>query len=259
MFDSGVGGLGIFQAVAHLLPSEDIVYVAGNKYMPFGQKTTEEVQQISEKIVQFLIDKHQVKMVVVACNTATITSIAYLRSKFTIPFVGVVPVVKPACEQTKTGCVAILSTPLTAGGAYIHELITKFGDGVRVLSIGSPGLAELVDSGMVNTPEMELLLRKFIAPALENNADIIGLCCTHYSFVREQLQKIVGPLVTIVDSNDPVARQVKRVLAAMPDGLVPEGRQPKYQFYATKDAKNFEIVAQQLIGDLVAGVIEIDL
>ncbi len=254
MFDSGVGGLGIFQSITRLLPNEDIVYVAGNKYMPFGQKTTEQIQQISEKIVQFLIDKHDVKLVVIACNTATVASIDYLRSKFSIPFVGVVPVVKPACEQTKTGCVAILSTPLTASGNYIQDLINKFAHGAQVLSIGCPGLADLVEAGKINTPEMEILLRTLIAPAIDNNADVIGLCSTHYPFVRAQLQSIVGPSVTILDSNDPVARQVKRVL--LQNALVDI---PNYQFYATKDAKQFQFIARRLIGDIVANVQLIDL
>lgn len=266
MFDSGVGGLGVFQAVARLLPNEDIVYVAGNKYMPFGEKTVEQIQQISEKIVRFLIDKHDVKVVVIACNTATVASITYLRARFSIPFVGVVPVVKPACAQTKTGCVAIMSTPLTAEGTYIKDLIAKFGQGARVLSIGCPGLADLVETGMVGTSKMEALLRKLIAPAIEDNADVIGLCSTHYPFVREQLQKIVGPAVAILDSNEPVARQVKRVLSMIQScsiesdgGLSLERRQPQYQFYATKDAEKFMVVAEKLIGPLGCCVKELSL
>ena len=251
MFDSGVGGLGVFQAVRRTLSDQSIVYVAGNKYFPFGEKTPEQLQIISENIVNFLIEEHNVKMVVIACNTATVSSLAYLRSKFTIPFVGVVPVVKPACELTKTGCVAILSTPVTAQSAYIQELIKKFGQGKRVLSLGCPGLVDIIESGKLDTPELEILLRTFIEPALEQKADIIGLCCTHYPFMREQLQKIVGPTVTILDSNEPVAQQVKRVLAL---NTQPGALGAEYKFYATKDAQKFESVARGLIGDVVKDV-----
>lgn len=250
IFDSGVGGLGVFRSITRLLPNEDIVYVAGNQYMPFGEKTIEQVQEISEKIVHFLINTHNVNLVVVACNTATVASIAYLRSRFSIPFVGVVPVVKPACEQTKTGCVAIMSTPLTASGSYIEALIRKFGYGVKVLSIGCPGLADLVEAGKIETPEMDTLLRNLVASALESKADVIGLCSTHYPFIREQLQQIVGPSVIILDSNDPVARQVQRVLAAISDGASSCSRHQQYKFYATKDAEKFKVVAEKLIGSL---------
>jgi len=179
MFDSGIGGLGVFLDVTRLLPHESIVYVAGNKYFPFGEKTPERLQKISENIVNFLIKQHNVKMVVIACNTASVSSLAYLRSKFTIPFIGVVPVVKPACELTKTGCVAILSTPVTAGSAYIQELIKKFGHGIRVLSIGCPGLVDIIEAGRVEALELDVLLRELVVPILEQKADIVGLCCTH--------------------------------------------------------------------------------
>lgn len=251
MFDSGVGGLGVFQAVRRLLPDQSIVYVAGNKYFPFGEKTPEQLQEISENMVNFLIKQHNVKMVVIACNTATVSSLAYLRSKFTIPFVGVVPVVKPACQLTKTGCVALLSTPVTAQSAYIQNLIKDFGRDKQVLSIGCPGLVDLIESGNVVGPELEILLRHFVAPALQQNADIIGLCCTHYPFVREQLQKIVGPAVVILDSNEPVAQQVKRLLAL--NNQV-SSAPAEYKFYATKDAQQFESVARSLIGDIVKDV-----
>lgn len=250
IFDSGVGGLGVFRSITQLLPNQDIAYVAGNKYMPFGEKTVEQIQEISERIVRFLIDKHNVKMVVIACNTATVASIAYLRSRFPIPFVGVVPVVKPACEQTKTGCVAIMSTPLTAEGSYIKDLIQKFGRGVQVLSIGCPGLADLVEAGKIESLEMDTLLRNLVAPALEHKADVIGLCSTHYPFIREQLQKIVGPSVIVLDSNGPVARQVQRVLTAISNGASNCNRCPQYKFYATKDAEKFKMVAEKLIGSL---------
>lgn len=254
IFDSGVGGLGIFQAITRLLPQEDLVYVAGNKYFPFGEKTPQEVQDICARITQFLIDKHDVEMIVIACNTATISSIAYLRSKFSIPFVGVVPVVKPACEQTASGCVAIMSTPLTACSPYLHDLIQKFGHGVNVLSIGCPGLVDLIESGNIETPEMEEALRALINPAIEQGADVIGLCCTHYPFIREKLQKIVGLSVTILDSNEPVARQVKRILSSERSG----SRTANYLFYAT-NAEQFEGVARKLIGDVVVGVREVSL
>lgn len=252
IFDSGVGGLGIMQTVAYLLPNEDIVYVADNKNLPFGEKTSEQLELITEKIVSYLVKEHNVKLVVAACNTATVATIASLRAKFAIPFVGVVPVIKPMCEQTKTKCVALLSTPMTTNSPYIQDLIEKFSNGVQVLKIGCPGLADKIDAGLVGTSDMDEYLKKLLAPVQEHPIDMIGLGCTQYPFVRDQIQHIVGPSVTILDSNVPVARQVKRVLEMMP---TQELHKPRYRFYVTKDPETFEAVAKQLIGaDIVKQV-----
>jgi glutamate racemase len=248
IFDSGVGGLGVFRSIVQLLPYENIVYVADNNHMPFGKKTAQEVQKIAETIVRFLIEKHNVKLIVIACNTATVASIDYLRTIFSIPFVGVVPVVKPACEQTKTGCVAIMATPLTAKSLYIKDLILKFSQGTHVLRIGCPGLADLIEEGKIDGQEVDTLLRSLIAPALKNNADIIGLCSTHYPFICQQLQKIVGPGVTIIDSNAAIACQVKRVLQGLYNNI-DTSITPRYVVYATKNASVFKKNAQQLVGD----------
>jgi glutamate racemase len=255
IFDSGVGGLGIMQAVASLLPKEDIVYVADNKNLPFGEKTPEQLELITEKIVSYLIKEHKVKLVVAACNAATVSSIASLRSKFSVPFVGVVPVVKPTCEKTQTKYVVLLSTPTTNRSVYLKDLIEKFSNGVHVITIPCAGLADTIESGMAGTIEMGEYLKNILAPALTYPIDMVGLCCTHYPFVHDQIKAIVGPSVTIIDSNIPVARQVKRVLEIMPDGITEELHKSQYRFYVTKDPEKFERVAGQLIGaDLVKQV-----
>ncbi len=248
IFDSGVGGLGITKAIADLLPHENIVYVADNKNLPFGEKTLKQLEIITEKIVSYLIKEHNVKLVVAACNTATVATIASLRSKFSIPLVGVVPVIKPMCEQTKTKCVALLSTPMTTNSRYIQNLIEKFGNGVQVLKVGCPGLADKVDAGQVGTHDMDGYLKNLLMPVLEHPIDVIGLGCTQYPFVRDQIQAIVGPSIKILDSNEPVARQVKRVLETMPHGIAQKLDKTEYRFYVTNDSEKFETVAQQLIG-----------
>jgi len=248
IFDSGVGGLGIMQTVTRLLPNEDIVYVADNKNLPFGEKTPEQIELITEKIVSYLVKEHNVKLVVAACNAATVSSIASLRSKFSVPFVGVVPVVKPVCEKTQTKHVVLLSTPTTNRSAYLKDLIEKFSNGVHVITIPCPGLADTIEAGMAGTSEMGEYLKNILAPACAYPVDMVGLCCTHYPFVHDQIQAIVGSSVTIVDSNEPVARQVKRVLEGMSNGITKESHKLQYRFYVTKDPEKFETVAKQLIG-----------
>ncbi|KKQ12185.1 MAG: Glutamate racemase [candidate division TM6 bacterium GW2011_GWF2_36_6] len=259
VFDSGVGGLSIVSALAQALPAEDFVYVAANKYMPFGQKTAEEIQAISEKIVHFLIKQHNVKLVVIACNTATVTSIDYLRKRFSMPFVGVVPVVKPACALTKSRCVAILSTPLTSSGEYIKSLIATFGKDINVLNIACPGLADLVEMGKGDSLEVETLLQELVLPAQEQGADVYGLCSTHYSFVREPLQKITGSGVCILDAIIPVTHRVMRVLSDSQEVSTSDKKVATCTFYATTQSATFQAVGQELIGPMMRSVQLIEL
>jgi len=258
VFDSGVGGLGIFKAVTEKLPYHDFVYIADNANLPFGEKSIEQLHEISEKIVRFLIETHNVQMVIIACNTATVTCINYLRARFTIPIVGAVPVVKPSCEQSKTKRIAIMATPATIQSNYLKKLIRENAHDktsgeklVDVLPIACPGLASMVDTGNLDSPELIQALKNFLAPALAHNIDVIGLGCTQYPFVRKQIEKLIPSHILILDSTDPVAKQAERVITAQDNYTVNQEHSPVYTFYATKDAPTFCTVAQKLIGPIV--------
>ena len=259
IFDSGVGGLGICKLVAQCLPHHDIVYFADNANLPFGQKAPEQLNHISEKIVQFLIDQHDVQAVVIACNTATVTSIAHLRERFTIPIIGAVPVVKPACQQTKTKRVALLVTAATAGSAYLKDLINQHADGADVLVVPCPGLVEHVEAGDFNSPALLALLETFLVPVRAHQADVVGLGCTHYPFLRDQIAALLPPDVMLLDSNEPVAKQVERVMRGLPQPEAMSQHTPTYVFYATKDAAHLCRVARTLIGSMVERCNEVKL
>lgn len=253
-FDSGVGGLGIFKRVAEKLPYHDLVYVADNANLPFGEKTVEQLNKISENIVQYLLDEHQVQAVVIACNTATVASLDYLRQRFTVPIIGAVPVVKPACEQSTNKRIAIMATPTTVKSAYLQALIAQYGSACNVLTIGCPGLANLVETGDLNSPAIHAALEQFLAPVRAHNADTLGLGCTQYPFLRDQIAAMLPSGVTILDSNEPVARQVERVITSMP-GYAPDlNHAPSYLVYATQDALTFGAVARKLLGSMTLDV-----
>ena len=258
-FDSGVGGLGIFKAVAEKLHNYDLVYVADNANLPFGEKTVDQLNHISETIVRFLIKKHNVQAVVVACNTATVSSIDYLRKHFSIPIVGTVPVVKPACEQSKNKRVAILATPATASSSYLKDLIKKHANDADVLIVSCPGLADMVDTGELDTPEVLEALNRFLAPAIAHHADAIGLGCTQYPFLCHHIAKLFSPQVIILDSNQPVANQVERIMSLQPALAFDKNHKPTYTVYATKDVQTFGKVAQKLIGPMVDNYIYLNL
>jgi glutamate racemase len=251
IFDSGVGGLGIFKAVAQYLPAEDIIYLADNNNFPFGQKTTEQLHQITRKILDYLISAHNIKLVVVACNTASVSSLSYLREKYSIPIVGTVPVVKPACELSKVKKVAILATLHTTNSDYQKQLISQFGRGIEVLSIACPDLVDLIEAGLFQDACTQEKLKEYLAPAIKTGVDVVGLACTHYPFLREQMQKILPIGVTVIDSNDSVAKQVVKVHSKILDDTAGKAR---YSFYVTKQPEQFLAVAQKLVGQTVKDV-----
>jgi glutamate racemase len=275
ILDSGVGGLGIFKAIARQIPGQDLIYLADNKNLPFGEKNTAQLQQITGKILDYLIKIHNIKMAVVACNTASVSSLTYLREKYSIPIVGVVPVVKPACELSKNKKVAILATLHTTNSEYQKQLIAQYGAGagVEVLSIACPDLVGLVEAGLFDDQCTQEKLREYLAPALELGVDVVGLSCTHYPFLRAQIQQLLPPGVIIIDANDAVARQVVKVNSKILDDMVESNiqarlpgahagfleRPARYSFYVTKEPEKFRMVAQKLLGELFDSVTLISL
>jgi glutamate racemase len=249
--DSGVGGLGIFREISKLLPNENLIYLADNNNLPMGEKTEEQIRQISTKIFNFLISKHNIKMGVVACNTLSVSSLDHLRKNFSIPIVGTVPVVKPSCELTQAKKIAILATRVTANSQYQKDLISKYCNSVQALSIGCPGLVEFIEDGLLDSPELQEKLKQFLAPAIEIGVDVVGLACTHYPFIKPQIKKLLPEKTQILDSNEAVAKQVVRLIS---QEKVSENSSPSHTFFVTKNAEKFENVGKTLIGDLVSKV-----
>jgi glutamate racemase len=250
--DSGVGGLGILRELSKLLPNENLIYLADNNNLPLGEKTEDQIRQISSKIFNFLISKHNIKMGVVACNTLSVSALDHLRKNFSIPIVGTVPVVKPSCELTQAKKIAILATRVTANSQYQRDLISKYCNGVQALSIGCPGLVEFIEEGCLDSPELAAKLKDYLTPAIDINVDIIGLACTHYPFIRDQIAKLVSPKTQILDSNEAVAKQVAKLIHQ--EALCSNNDAGSCSFFVTKHAEKFESVGKMLIGNIVSGV-----
>lgn len=244
-FDSGVGGLTIWRATKKLLPRESLVFLADSGHVPYGAKSTDELRDLTTRIVRFLLTQ-DVKLVAVACNTATVHCIGHLRATFPeVPFVGVVPVVKTLARRTHTGTIAVLSTPATAGSPYLSGLIEEFAPDKRVINIGCDGLEDLVESGQARTGRATALLERYLEPVRKSGADVVGLGCTHYPFLRGRIKRILGPNVRVYDPSRPVARRVRQVLIER-DALA-ENAQPEYRFYTTGDPGAFASVASKLL------------
>jgi glutamate racemase len=211
VFDSGVGGLSVVREIHRLLPNEDILYYADRANCPYGTKPPDVIRKLSIDATGLLL-ANGAKLIVVACNTASSAALATLRAMFSVPFVGMVPAVKPAAQLTHTRKVGVLATEATVHAAVFADLIAQFASGVSVYSEVCTGLVERVEEGDTASPTLRELLRSCLAPLLAQEVDTIVLGCTHYFFLKQTIQEIVGPNVTVLDTALPVAQQVQRVL-----------------------------------------------
>lgn len=221
IFDSGVGGLTVAAALRTLAPALRLVYLADGAAFPYGERSETEVAARTEAGAAHLIAEG-CELVVIACNTATSAGLPRLRARFGVPFVGMEPPVKPALERTRSGRVLALVTPGTARGARLAALTTSLGDPDRVAVVPMPGLADLVEAGVLRGGAVDDALRA----ALEGpgrDADHVVLGCTHYGFLRPRLAELLPPGVEVVDAAEPVARRVLALLGLAPDPGAPPG------------------------------------
>ncbi|HEX4986329.1 MAG TPA: glutamate racemase [Burkholderiales bacterium] len=230
MFDSGVGGLTILRAVREALPGERLVYVADAAWVPYGEKSQQALRDRCLALCGFLVERGA-KAVVVACNTATACAIDALRARWSIPFIGVEPAVKPALAATKSGVVGVLATPATLASARYRGLIERFAGNARVVAQPCAGLAEHIERGSLDDARTEALLRGFVEPLLGAGADVIVLGCTHYPLVAHVVRRIAGPGVAVVENGMAVAQQLARQLAAR--GLVRTGGAGDEEFWSS--------------------------
>lgn len=213
VFDSGVGGLTILRAIREALPCEALIYVADAAYVPYGEKSTDQIRDRALAITGFLLDQGA-KAIVVACNTATAAAIDTLRDRWTIPFIGVEPAVKPAVAATRSRVVGVLATPATLASERYRNLVERFAGDARIVPQPCSGLAEHIERGGVDGEHTERMLRGFVEPLLAAGADAIVLGCTHYPFVAHIVQRIVGPDVPVIENGTAVARELARQLTS---------------------------------------------
>lgn len=214
MFDSGLGGLSVYREVRKHLPGEDVIYYADSAYCPYGTRSPEEIRQRCHAISRLLIEEGA-KIVVVACNTASSMAIDFLRVSFPrICFVGLEPAVKPAAAITRTGKVGVLATPRTVSGDRLRWLIETHASGVEVRTTPGNGLVELVEAGTLRGDKVRETVQPMLDPMLAAGADVVVLGCTHYPFLRDEIQEYVGPRVVIVDSGAAIARRISALLHA---------------------------------------------
>jgi len=239
VFDSGVGGLSVLRAIRNLLPGTPVLYLADQYHVPYGTRTLEEVRQFSKAVTEFLL-LQGVKLIVVACNTASVAALKYLREAFpAVPFVGMEPAVKPAAEQTHSNVVGVLATYATFQGEMYNAVVDRFAQGVTILQDHCPGLVSEIEKGNLSGIETEKILREALEPMLAQGVDTVVMGCTHYPFVIPLIQKITGPAIKVIDPAPAIARQVQRLLNTH-EWLPNNGDRATVTFITTGKAQEFK-------------------
>ena len=248
VFDSGAGGLTILSELRRELPQEDYIYIGDTAHVPYGVRSDEEIVELSLQACRFLI-RQGVKLIVVACNTASQAALGILRASLPVPFVGVVPAVKPAARATRNGRIGIAATEHAANASYLHHLIEDFATGVQVYATGCPELVTLVEHGMLEGSLVEETLQHSLQPLLSRHVDVIVLGCTHFPAMRPAIERVVGKRVQVIDSGTAVARRMHSVLEA--ESLVKQASNETrgtLEVWCTGDSNAFSDVASKVLG-----------
>ena len=211
IFDSGLGGLTVVQAISKVIKGAELFYIADTKNAPYGEKTTEEILDFSLKITQYFIDTYQINALIIACNTATSSAIVTLREKYPqLIIIGTEPGIKPAIEQTHTGKVGVLATPATLQGTKYQELVNRLSSekNVTLYEQACPGLVDKIERGEVNHPRTSQMLHKWLEPMKEHGVDTIVLGCTHYPLVSHIIKDFMGRDINLIHTGKAIAKHL---------------------------------------------------
>ena len=245
VFDSGVGGLSILDEALQQLPHHNYIYFADSANAPYGDKPPQWIAERSLQICRYLMEQ-DCSAIVVACNTATAEAIATIRSTLDIPIIGVEPGIKPAAMQSKNGIVGVLATEATLNSDKFNALLATLPEHCQFIKQAGAGLVPLIEAGLIETPEMQALLRSHLKPMQDQGADTLVLGCTHYPFLKKMIRAVVGDSMTLIDTSDAVVRQLLRQMHQQ--GLIVSSKHsPKLSLLSTANADTLEAMAERLL------------
>lgn len=247
IFDSGIGGLTVVKSLREMLPNETFCYFGDTARVPYGTKSAETIKRYSVEITRFL-KSHDVKMIVVACNTVSSVALPPIREQFDGPVLGVVePGVRAAIQATRSGRIGIIGTKSTIqSGTYQKHLLEK-NPSLHISAQACPLFVPIVEEGWENEPITVDIARHYLSPFIEEELDTVILGCTHYPLMAQVIQRVMGAPVKLVSSADEVAREVKETLTSM-NGLT-DRKRVKDLFYASDDIAGFKRLYERIFGD----------
>lgn len=246
IYDSGVGGLSIYKSLKHELPRENFLYIADQKFFPYGSKSTKIIKERADAACSWLEDEG-VKLIVIACNTATVFGLDYVRKRHpNTPIVGTVPVIKKCAQLSKNGNIGVLCTPKTARSHYQKNLIHSFARGKNVYVRAPARLVEMIEAEDMTNKTIQTSLQVPLSYLKNKNIDTLALGCSHFPLVSKHIQKIIGENVLLLDSGHAIARQVKRVLTR--NKMIKRSkREGTITFFTTANPKNFDTIGSKYL------------
>jgi glutamate racemase len=259
VFDSGFGGLTVVRALNERLPHESILYFGDTARVPYGSKSPTTVRRFAREAAQFLLSR-DIKLLVIACNTATAHAAAALQAELDIPVVGVIePGATAAVAATRTGRIGVLGTAGTiASGAYDLAVRRRLGEEGRVYAQPCPLFVPLVEEGWTDHRVTRDVAAEYVAPFREVDVDVVILGCTHYPLLRGVLQSVLGDGVRLVDSGEETARAVDGILREEGLGRGAESS-PSHSFFVSDTPSRFRDFGRRFIGHLLDDVALVDI
>ncbi|GLQ32179.1 glutamate racemase [Litoribrevibacter albus] len=240
ILDSGVGGLSVFDEIVQKLPSLDVDYLADHSFFPYGTKAPEAIISRVAQLVRHCLEQDTYSLIVVACNTASTVVLDSLRAEFDLPFVGVVPAIKPACAMSQSKRVGVLATEGTVTRDYTHELIRNFGLDNDITLVGSARLVEIAEQKLAGEEVDRAELKAILAPLKAKQVDQVVLGCTHFPLLKAELIEVADWPVNWVDSGQAIALRVESLLSGQTSGLKKKRKDESsrcYRFISTDLAR----------------------
>ncbi len=254
MFDSGFGGLTVARAVIDLLPAEDLVYFGDTARYPYGPRPLDEVREFALEVTRLLLERHDVKMVVVACNTASAAALELLHFEFDVPIVGVIdPGVRSLVRATRNGRVGVIGTVGTIGSGAYQRAVRATRAPVDLSCAACPGFVEFVERGETASEQVHVLAERLLAPLVEADVDAMLLGCTHYPFLARTIADVMGRNVVLVDSADETAFEVRSILEETGLGRRSAAK-GAHRFVSSGDVAWFRALGSRLLGPELDGV-----
>jgi glutamate racemase len=253
VFDSGIGGLTVVRALLERLPGRDLIYLGDTARTPYGSKSSRTIEKYSLNNTEFLI-RRGARIIVIACNTASSYAYDSVRSHFDVPVFEVVgPGSRLAVQKSRKLRIGVIGTRATIASGIYEKRITALAPEAKVFAVPCPLLVPLVEEGWLRNPETAMIVRKYLAGLKTKRIDTLILGCTHYPVLRGLIHRKIGNRVTLVDSAEAVAMQVKNLLDS-PDNTspIPVSSVSRCQIYATDTAQQFRKTAQLILKKRVA-------
>lgn len=260
VFDSGIGGLTVVKELIARLSRESIVYLGDTARVPYGTKSSRTVIRYSLSNARFLVPRG-VKVIVVACNTASAVALPALREAYDIPVVGVIdPGATRAAGLTRSGRVGVIGTPSTIRSGAYQEALLALDPSLEVHALACPLFVALADEGLSESGIARMAARMYLEPMAEKDIDVLILGCTHYPLLKPVIAEVMGPRVTLVDSAEATAEHIALVLAQESiEAGAGIGDEPVREFYLTDVSDTFVRVAQRFLGRKIEHIDQVDI